>query len=145
MNTCIDKKFIPRLIDFTQNFSDIHNIVDILKKQAIKEDGYWTFNTQISSENNYIDDDVIVSNKWRLMCKFVDAVMLAKLMGYEYKSYGRRISLPNFNSEDTYWITFLQIVKPPKCKEMSFDLYSDLSKCNPKGTGALLPIKSILL
>jgi hypothetical protein len=110
---------IPRLIDFSEKvdkISSYHNIIDDMKSKALKSNGYWNFDKNIITEHEAAqlcnsENDIVVSNKWRLIGIFGDIVMLAKLIGYFYQSSNREISLPNFNPEETYWIKSLELAK----------------------------------
>ena len=110
---------LPRLISFSEkveNISSYPGLIDNMKLKALKSNGYWNFNMKIISNEDAtslcnLENDIVVSKKWRLIGTFGDIIMLAKLIGNFYQSHGRKIVLPNFTPEETYWIKFLELTK----------------------------------
>ena len=124
---------LSSLSEKVENVSSYSNIIDDMKLKSLKSNGYWKFDKNIITENEAallcnLENDVVVSNKWRLIGTFRDIIMLAKLIGNFYQPHGREIMLPNFGPEDTHWIKFLQLAKlsPSSPNEDEEDIVTSL-------------------
>lgn len=107
---------IPRLVDFSYNISSYPYSVNNMLSKAININGYWTFDQKLISIEDAailsnLQNDVVVSNKLRVVGLFSDIILLGKLMGNFYQLSNREIMLPNFSPEETYWIKLLELSK----------------------------------